>query len=937
MAAMAASAVSVVPVQDEFKGLFVGEGKAEYPIILVDASYSTGNVFSTNQRDTMAPLIFQQMQLELKKLSDTHCRIIFWASPQGRRVPLFTNGFFIPPLREPISIHDDGPNSLTAIFNIAGSLIASGFTTEPHLGFNAIPDDWLAPGRKIILVTDGNIGYQGMDQRERNLLEAKFAESIQGLSKRKVGGRLVYPTPNIQILAIMNQNVDLSNERALESAGGDMYRVMRGKNLTTYVSKFTTVMPGGTFVQLEQFFADPGHVPYEGKQFHIKDSEMFIVFFRTEISKPEHQSMDVQIRFIQKIANTLRVLLRDAHPKVREQTVAMYAGFFNLDRTMTKDLINQAIDAESAGQAQVFGEVRANLKDKFARADQAIKAHAATSCGITELFMSALYGTGVDRAVLVGPADLLKESINLHGEFKEAAFMGVVGLPLWTKNEVISDMAGQCTRQFIRAWFAKQYSIHPTSDEIIYLVLGTMVVVHQSPLPDHIKGAWSRLGKVMLEKKRLTTQETEYDRLLTRVLPIPNSNKFDDFTNYMNAVKRKLGIDATNWRLWGEMCRCVSQELFEAQEVHVGADMGSPLRCEGIVHLVEVPKEVAVDYTDVVSAEDLAATGGLRYKPHRSAAREMCSPNFMISRDTLQHMIASGTNRCLVCYRAGLTMADFDTVGPRPAFDLPKIFREDITEKMQSMTLAGEGKRDKYSPYAMLDTMDRVPSAEERVAPVVGAAAGAAAAGPRRVLVVLQGVVGSGKSTLAEQIRAFTIGLRGECYVEGMDKYARQGINGKQAAGRVTQALNRAKSSRHPGLVAVVIDVCNENYTGTDEFFRVNFRGWTKVVIRPNFIADDIHGYLAWSLRNVLRRPPADANCNYFLCPSGAGLATCLNVHKMKAEALFFAEIRANPRLYDFRGGPIKDEIIASLDAEADAYQAKIPRADLSAIFGAEQ
>jgi hypothetical protein len=124
----------------------------------------------------------------------------------------------------------------------------------------------------------------------------------------------------------------------------------------------------------------------------------------------------------------------------------------------------------------------------------------------------------------------------------------------------------------------------------------------------------------------------------------------------------------------------------------------------------------------------------------------------------------------------------------------------------------------------------------------------------------------------------------------------------------------------------VVIDTsCGEN-TGAKQFtvFGVNFTGWKKVDIFVNLDKNNMEGYFAWSLRNVLRRGLPKADSTHYLNPISAGVQTCITVHKTKSQKLFQKQMAS----WSFSAATV-----ASLDALADAYQAKsLPKCQLPLI-----
>ena len=89
----------------------------------------------------------------------------------------------------------------------------------------------------------------------------------------------------------------------------------------------------------------------------------------------------------------------------------------------------------------------------------------------------------------------------------------------------------------------------------------------------------------------------------------------------------------------------------------------------------------------------------------------------------------------------------------------------------------------------------------------------------------------------------------------------------------------------------------------------------------PNFQGNDklMNNFLAWTLRNVLRRKAISVDSAYYLSPIGAGVATCINVHKKKSDALYKGKYKHTfkwPNVNDSA-----DNVITTLNPDADIYQ----------------
>jgi len=84
---------------------------------------------------------------------------------------------------------------------------------------------------------------------------------------------------------------------------------------------------------------------------------------------------------------------------------------------------------------------------------------------------------------------------------------------------------------------------------------------------------------------------------------------------------------------------------------------------------------------------------------------------------------------------------------------------------------------------------------------------------------------------------------------------------------------------------------------------------------------DDVtlQNYLAWSLRNVLRRGAMTPAGNYNINPVNTGVAICVDVHRTKFTNLFPGR---NYLTVSLTG--TTDEIIQSLNTTADVFEAHL-------------
>ena len=151
--------------------------------------------------------------------------------------------------------------------------------------------------------------------------------------------------------------------------------------------------------------------------------------------------------------------------------------------------------------------------------------------------------------------------------YPKSSFERVPVFPMDAQQSSASEVQAQCIRQWLRVVFGYLYGVNQTSDEIIYLVLAEMLIVYRSPnMSADVKQAYIHLGKLMFQKKRMNSVQTEMDRLEAGELPIPNSGKVNDFFIMMARVAQKLQIQAKPLRLSApDMCRSRRQGRDDAR------------------------------------------------------------------------------------------------------------------------------------------------------------------------------------------------------------------------------------------------------------------------------------------------------------------------------------------------------------------------------------
>jgi len=157
--------------------------------------------------------------------------------------------------------------------------------------------------------------------------------------------------------------------------------------------------------------------------------------------------------------------------------------------------------------------------------------------------------------------------------------------------------------------------------------------------------------------------------------------------------------------------------------------------------------------------------------------------------------------------------------------------------------------------------------------------------------VFMIGSVGSGKSSAREVMVRELESRKWVVTVVNMDAISKRGQQ-KQANAIIQKAVadgkNLAKSKNVP--YVVIFDLCNEKWQPSNpDCFGIKIRGnYTCVPFMVNFDPPkDPEGYRAWSLLNVVNRPPASDADHFWLNPREATLQTCIKVSNDKIASMF--------------------------------------------------
>jgi len=890
------------------------------PIVLVDA---TGSV-KTNYESTTTVFDKIKQVIQSGVIPEKRFRMLFWNSTpdsiisQGRVTgTFFKDGIW----KIPYVVDKD---KLDTPFNMVSQNITNGCLTFPHVAFMNVTPEWCHTDKptRIYFVTDGQIGYQSISRSDMTYLKTKLADSIQSVFKR-------FYNIQLTIITVESKQMDFGQLETLNSAAGcDVYTVIMENHLTDYITKFISFTPNNPtgFIHINKLIPPKGFVPYETKIFSELKTLTFIKYIKSLIDATTDP--DAILKIVQNLSTTLVYLTKDKPPKIINEIISTFCRLFDkegseIDRTFVRFILTDAITKERTGTAQLFANYRAQMKDLYKQAAEMIKKDVSNAIGVNQILMSIPMDIGGKSIILCGSSQLNLSTLNLKGTIYPQSTYNLNGLvcPILPCDleGFRSLMMDQCLRQWTRVVVGHATGINYMDDKLIFVMLGYVLqVVLTENIPLHVKKGYQKLGEIMLKKKRLNKDVTELSRLEEGDLPTPNSGQIADFYKYMGAVSTTLSItrELKPLTLWYAICLALgnanvaSKQLIHCRESiqadfpdispEIILDVIAPLVPK--LSIVQISLADTLEYQCPITLEDTSKTGGFQIKAHRNYLNHSCHPRYVLSETGYTNLLKERP-MCPVCY-ADLNTVTFVKVTSKPAESIDSQLPSNLTDYN---IFGSTGKAAKIAP----------------VAPSITPGTTSGTTSGTTITIVLKGVVGAGKSTMAEELQKEFEKAGFYCISEGIDKYCRAGKPKQQAVKMVTGRLNQILKHKSIKKVAI-IDTCGERDTDTTNVhFGVNFGGWTKIVIWPNLIRNDLTGYFTWSLRNVLKRTKPTSTSNFNLNPIDAGVSKCVEVHKIKATALFGNAADAMLPILASTTAPIAT-IIQSLDEVANNYELRL-------------
>jgi hypothetical protein len=885
--------------------LFSAPNANDIAILLVDASGSVKQAYDNTTT------IFNKMKSVIKSLPHKQFRIIFWNSDNERENNKFPFGVSIYPyLVDKVSID--------SMFTLFATYINNECVTLTYLGVDALVNkssSWLnQTTNDVYIITDGQMGYASITSSQKREVGTRLAASIKKLINTY--------SCNLYIYTVEAVRYNFGSETLQSFAGSDVYQVIQENQLTKSITKFVTFDLANSekgYTHISRTNAIKGFIPYKDRLFSESKISMFLQWIKQtvdnicrEATDPTKAS-DQLLVIVQDLTPTLSALTLDKPRNISDQIINNFCNTFRstpLDFYLAKFILDDSIKNERAGQAQLLSVYQQKRRDFFKLANDLLSQSTSKYIGVLNYFVSYPLG----NYIITGHSSMIDKTIqkftNSAVDYQDYIFPV---MPLDFK--IGSDINGQCLRQWTRTVISKLYSVDMLGDIVIYIVLMINMRVQLGDLPESIKSAYINLCTTMLSKKRLNSESTELDRLLSGSFPTPNNGRVEDFYKFMTTVLEKSGLamkikPMTMWfalvLAYGNPTLIVSQLAHCLEDIKADYPNIKPL--DLLTMFVVKPfvlVEIAphIDYTCMISLDDCSKNGGYQFSGHTSVSGYHCQPINIISTDSFAQLFNnSDTVPCPICY-TDIDAQSFIPIGPATSNQTVPVDIPSSTPNIFS------SRPQLYKPT--------ISNKKPPVLTATGNYLSGPSAGEKKIWIQMVGTVGSGKTTLSKALKKAIREIGGHCIIVGVDKYLKKDMNFATALDACRAALLNLANQSNP-LTVAIIDTCGENkFNLKDTVFEIQLKGWKKIRAEPNYNKSNLNGYLHWSLRNVLSRT-ADSGCN--LNPDTAGIGRCIDVHLAKSKGIFGKGTKG----ILFGNYSTAAEACSKLDVVADEYEATV-------------
>ena len=723
-------------------------------ILLIDASGSTLGSFVGNLT------INEKIENVVYSLPAEQYRVIFWNSDclDPTNNVNFPGGIIRP-------MHVINKSGIRAIFSFARNKIKNSCLTHPHLGFRAIPNEWISntTPTHIYFVTDGVMGPDNVPHL-KSLLRAEIEKLFAQ-----------HNNIHLHLVTVEARTYDFGRVETLQvAAGGDVFELIQSNHLTKYITEFVCYAPNYVdgYHHINTVIPPSGYVPFGDQYFSEAKTPQFMQYLSDLI----HQTKDEEalVKIIQSLSSTLRILTKDKPKQLVESIIRIFCNLFqgtSIDPTMVQFMLAETILLEQQGQAIVYAQYRSKLRDLYKRAQSILEQNCKNALGLTHEFITL----PINDRIIYGNHMSVNEDIHLiKNTYPNSSIkinlLTVPVLPLMIAP--LSPLNEQCLRQFTRAIVAQQYRVGAMDDIVIYIVMGLTLRVLLSDIDPRFKHSYRLLAQAMLRKKRLNSDITELERLENGELPIPNNGRMEQFYGFMETVSHLMGLKCQPMTMWYILCATLDNPALMAKQlihcveaVKIDYPGVEPNMILSVVKItpITVHEKSLTDYKCIITLEDCSAEGGFLFTPHQSPTGSQCSPIFVVSNHGREMILRERHVMCPVCYQQ-MTPDNFRPIGPKKSDDA-QIFPDETPNPFGHCL-----------PMAQTNAPVTPTPAPVSYTQTTTTVTGSTSAPPqtpdeKRFLIILKGPVGSGKSTYAKALQTAVETGGGVCVNEGTDKY----------------------------------------------------------------------------------------------------------------------------------------------------------------------
>ena len=507
--------------------------------------------------------------------------------------------------------------------------------TDLSAPLNVLPQEWYSGKDNIDLyiITDGEICDNPSD-----LLRKYINMNFQ-----------------IHIVTVEPNKSNYINDNC--QAGNAIYRILNKeclmKNVREFVSYNLIYLDG--FVSIDNPNKVLGYYTFRGQYFPVDQVSSFIKHLETLIQenesteKPEEKENQL-LKLLHEISHTVSQMLEDKSLMIKKGIVDMISKLFvktSLYKECRKLLLGEAENIKK-GQATTFQDYRRNRTKVFERAQMSLFNSVADSIVTEEndTYMSII----LNNSILQGSIDKVTGIIHFGKDtYNKSAFVdGNFNIPILPTNVIMDcDQVDQCLRQWIRANYARLYSVNAASDQIMYYFLTDALRVYLSDVDLKIKKAWRDIARVMLDRVRFGTSIKEYNYLIDNNPPAPVTGSQEGIINILKKCLEMANLTGVSpMTLWygivlmfddssltlSQIKFC--QEDLNKDNVESNAHLLSYLKSKFVpVSVYNLDDSCTVDYIYhcYVTDTDTSDNGGWMFQEHLITENIKCNPKYVLS------------------------------------------------------------------------------------------------------------------------------------------------------------------------------------------------------------------------------------------------------------------------------------------------------------------